>query len=286
MSLPAHAVARPETRVEGFFPSPLKSASADLDQTAGLRWENPGCGYDFASGVCKYLYAHADPVNGIDPSGHMTLNSVMITVSTWGFMAANLAYRAAPALNRATVILFEASTGNSVFVGGAGAVVALKHGTKLGGVGWSTWQYVGNLLGRSRKIGTYDELAAGIRGNGIGEAANHLNQAAVFSRVPHGEGVSIVMGGPTSRAGTSHNLFHQTLEDFWTLFRTGSRRFTRPSNAEYDEVLQKALENAGHAADEASELVKLAREARKSYGYFDGQGGLLPEIPGRMPLPR
>ena len=70
MSLPAHAVARPETRVGDFFPSPLKSASADRDQTAGLRWENPGCGYDFASGVCKYLYAHADPVNGIDPSGH------------------------------------------------------------------------------------------------------------------------------------------------------------------------------------------------------------------------
>jgi len=70
MSLPAHAVARPETRVEGFFPSPLKSASADLDQTAGLRWENRGCGYDFASGVCKYLYAHGNPVNMVDPSGH------------------------------------------------------------------------------------------------------------------------------------------------------------------------------------------------------------------------
>lgn len=74
------------------------------------------------------------------------------------------------------------------------------------------------------------------------------------------------------------------MEDFWNVFRTGPRRL--PTNAEYDEVLKRALEQAGHAADEASELVKLAQEARKAYGYFDGPGGLLPEIPGRMPLPR
>jgi hypothetical protein len=83
----------------------------------------------------------------------------------------------------------------------------------------------------------------------------------------------------------SQRAFHQVLEDFWSLFRTGPRRFTRPTNAEYDEVLQTALEQAGHAADDASELVRLAREARKAYSYFDG-GGLTPEVPGRMPLPR
>jgi len=77
----AHAVARPETRVEDFFPSPLKSAPADLDQTAGLRWENRGCGYDFASGVCKYLYAHANPVNRIDPSGMADFNLASLTAS-------------------------------------------------------------------------------------------------------------------------------------------------------------------------------------------------------------
>jgi len=78
MSLPAHAVARPETRVGDFFPSPLKSAPADLDQTAGLRWENRGCGYDFASGVCKYLYVHNNPLNRIDPSGHESLIGLSI----------------------------------------------------------------------------------------------------------------------------------------------------------------------------------------------------------------
>lgn len=32
--------------------------------------EIPSAGYDFASGVHKYLYEHGDPVNGVDPSGH------------------------------------------------------------------------------------------------------------------------------------------------------------------------------------------------------------------------
>ncbi len=81
MSLPAHAVARPENRVEEFFPATPKSASADLDQTAGLRWENRGCDYDFASGVCKYLYAHNNPVNRIDPSGHESLASVNFSMA-------------------------------------------------------------------------------------------------------------------------------------------------------------------------------------------------------------
>jgi hypothetical protein len=56
MSPAAWAVARPENRVGDFFLAPQKSTPADLDQTAGLRWENPGCGYDFASGVCTYAY--------------------------------------------------------------------------------------------------------------------------------------------------------------------------------------------------------------------------------------
>jgi hypothetical protein len=69
MSLPAHALAQPETRVWEIFSSPLKSASADLDQTVDTRRESGAYGYDFASGVCKYLYAHDNPINLLDPSG-------------------------------------------------------------------------------------------------------------------------------------------------------------------------------------------------------------------------
>lgn len=54
----------------------------------------------------------------------------------------------------------------------------------------------------------------------------------------------------------------------------------------YDEALKRALENAGHASDEIDGLVKLAREAGRTFGYFGEAGGLSPEVPNRMPLPR
>jgi len=106
MSVPAHAVARSETRVGNFFPAPPKSASADLDQTLEPRRKSRGCDYDFASGVHKYLYAHANPVNGTDPSGNMTLKEVMVTATTWAavrlpFVAPTLyaAHRGATRIN-------------------------------------------------------------------------------------------------------------------------------------------------------------------------------------------
>ena len=72
MSLPAWALARPETRVGDFFPASPKSASADLDKTLDARWESRGCDYDFASGVCKYLYCGTNPTGGRDLSGNET----------------------------------------------------------------------------------------------------------------------------------------------------------------------------------------------------------------------
>ena len=70
MSLSARAVARPENRVGNFFSSPLKSAADFASQPVDTRQENGGYGYDFASGVHKYLYCQADPINHIDPSGN------------------------------------------------------------------------------------------------------------------------------------------------------------------------------------------------------------------------
>ncbi len=86
MSLTARAVARPENRVWNFFPSPLKSAADDLDKALESRPENPTCGYDFASGVRKYLYTQGNPVNMVDPSGHdgdfiSTLTAISIGVN-------------------------------------------------------------------------------------------------------------------------------------------------------------------------------------------------------------
>ena len=68
--MPAWAHCRPETRVGG---SPVFSSDFASQETANpiaASGENPGCGYDFASGLHKYLYANANPVNMDDFSGN------------------------------------------------------------------------------------------------------------------------------------------------------------------------------------------------------------------------
>jgi len=71
MGTPAWAHCRPENRVGG---SPVFSSDftfADDANPVGTPTENPACGYDFASGVHKYLYTQGNPVNMRDPSGRI-----------------------------------------------------------------------------------------------------------------------------------------------------------------------------------------------------------------------
>jgi hypothetical protein len=66
-SSPAWGICRPENRVGGsptFSPNFTFPDSANPVAASGV---NPGCGYDFASGVHKYLYAEDDPVDNVDP---------------------------------------------------------------------------------------------------------------------------------------------------------------------------------------------------------------------------
>jgi hypothetical protein len=66
----AFGVVVPKNRVGG---SPVFSfvfAFQYIGQTLDTPDENEGCGYDFASGVHKYLYAADDPVDNEDPSGN------------------------------------------------------------------------------------------------------------------------------------------------------------------------------------------------------------------------
>ena len=68
-SSPAWGICRPENRVGG---SPVFSsdfASQESAKPIGTPSENPGYGYDFASGVHKYLYCQGNPVMNTDPSG-------------------------------------------------------------------------------------------------------------------------------------------------------------------------------------------------------------------------
>jgi len=84
----------------------------------------------------KYLFAHADPVNRIDPSGNVDFSqgSLTASISKAAGLAANIAWRVAPLGNRVTIILYESVSGTT-FVGGAGLLVGGKFTmTIVGGV--------------------------------------------------------------------------------------------------------------------------------------------------------
>lgn len=65
----AKAITRPENRVGGSARFSSVFAAQESANPIGTRAENPGCGYNFASGVHKYLYAEDDPVDNVDPLG-------------------------------------------------------------------------------------------------------------------------------------------------------------------------------------------------------------------------
>jgi RHS repeat-associated protein len=236
-------------------------------------------GQEEIANLHRYLYAENTPVNGIDPSGHMTMASFTVTMGTWGTMIGYMTYRAAPALNRATIILYEATTGNTVIFGAGGGTVALKATTKIGGVSWLTWQWIGNILkGQGKQVGTYKELAKVIEKTGA--QANHLNQAKAFPKIAYEEGVSVAMGGGTNVKGSQHWKFHDVLEAFWNAARRVGKKTV--TNAEYGSAMREGLEASGFQPEEVKALVKVAEESRITFGYHDN-GGFQPTVPNAIP---
>lgn len=63
-------VVTPKNRVGEFAAFSFVFAFQYIGQTLDTPSENGGCGYDFASGVHKYLYGEDNPVNDSDPSGN------------------------------------------------------------------------------------------------------------------------------------------------------------------------------------------------------------------------
>ena len=69
-SLSVWPVALPKNRVGGSAVFSFVFAFQYIGQTLDTPAENGGCGYDFASGIHKYLYAANNPINMSDPSGN------------------------------------------------------------------------------------------------------------------------------------------------------------------------------------------------------------------------
>jgi hypothetical protein len=87
-------------------------------------------------------------------------------------------------------------------------------------------------------------------------------------------------GDAIHEPGTPHYQFHQSMESFWNQFRRGGARFGEtPTNAEYGQALQQALEAGGFSAQEAANLANLAAQQRAAYGLSDTAP--VPRIPGR-----
>lgn len=258
MSLPAHAFARPETRVGGSPVFASAFASADRDQTLEAHRESRGCGYDFASGVCKYLYCQADPVNRIDPSGMMDLIQLQAVMTKVSGLAAYTAYRVAPLANRVTIILYESVTGSTV-VGGAGLLAGGKitmtivgGGTKIiDPIAKATTEKIA-LLG-FKEAGKYDvwpfKMLQKLVPVGSGLEKHHL----VEKRFANTLGVAADDIPSIALTKAEHEIYTQR----W-LAEIGRRNMDVPvttQNATIDNILD-AAEEVYHDAPELLEFVK------------------------------
>jgi len=237
----------------------------------------------------KYQYCAANPINGLDPSGQMELSELMGAVTTFAYMAANVGLRAAPALARVTVVVFEATTGETVAIGGGAAITGYAALSRVeGGIGaWTT--LVSRL--RSIKFGPYGYLQGLLRGTTV--QANHLNQSGAYKLILRKAAGCIELSGNALVTGTEHNQFHASLETFWAQYRKGGSKFGHPvTNKEYLQALRTALGAVKDAAtgaqkiakQEIEDLVAFAEKEQKGYGYFDGLGGRAPQVPDPLNL--
>lgn len=111
--------------------------------------------------------------------------------------------------------------------------------------------------------------------------ANHLNQSAAFDGIGHYAGKTVAMPGSASGDfGTPHFEFHRTLEVFWDQFReNGPRHGKKPSVAEYNEAMRKALKDAGFSRTQVDIL------NREALNELTGAGYELTDLVDKIPSP-
>jgi hypothetical protein len=211
----------------------------------------------------KYLYCQGNPISRIDPGGSadFTLASIGATMSEIGYMAANIGLRAAPALNRAVIVVFEATTGESIAIGGGAAITGYAAMSRVeGGIG--TWAATyGKLKGFT--FGPYGYVKSLVKGTS--GQANHLNQSGAYPKMIKEAAGCIELDDNALLAGTEHNQFHQIMEEFFDRFRE-AHKF--PTNKQYLSALRDALSSViedgttvrKFTDDEVSAMVEFAEK--------------------------
>ena len=222
----------------------------------------------------KYLYCSANPANLRDPSGHDGDEiSLLGAMQTFAYMVGNLAIRAAPAMMRVTIVLFEATTGETIAVGGGAAITGYAALSRVEG-GMGSWMQVLTAL-KGVKFGPYGYLKGILKGSI--DQAGHLNQAGAFKAINKNVMACVDLSGNAFIKGTEHNQFHIIMERFWAQFREGgAREFQKVSNKEYLQALRDSLaavKNGGNGAQKFTQeqidlLVQFRGEGRKGMGIL------------------
>jgi hypothetical protein len=205
------------------------------------------------------------------------------------FWAANVAIRATPLISRATIVVAEATTGQSLLLGGGAVATGATVLSKVEG-GLGTWTIAATRL-QGVYFGPYGYLKALLKGSG--GQANHLNQIGAYSKIIKDAGACVNLIGNAFKNGTEHNQFHMVIERFWNQYREGGAKFNQPvSNQAYLQALSDALGAVNDAVTGAAAftksqidaLVELAEAEQRGYGYSDEVGGARPDVPKSMNL--
>lgn len=244
-----------------------------------------------ASGLHKYLYANANPVYYLDPTGNVALANVMMGVTVASILWSTVQFALEPNVVNGGFLAFDLATAGagSKLLGIAKAALAARAAKRastlsraFSGGKKAIDAYRFRLV--STVVGTYDDIRKGISaagGSGIFQA-NHLNQLAAFKGIPKNMGLAIPLEGSAKIAGTSHNAFHKSLDGFWDLYRKNASRATQTvKEFDYQLAVQKALSVAGVNGNDALVLADAAVKQAKHFGYFSGRSGKQIRIPNR-----
>jgi len=152
-----------------------------------------------------YLYAHANPVNGADPSGHMNLSTVMFSTPFVGAAATRIYVNYGVQINRAVVILYEAVS-DDIAIASKGIVVGSRTTLSKVDGGLASWIKAITDAGKGVTLAPYGYLKELMKRSGWD--ANHLNQSAAFKKIDELAGAAVDLVGGAFSNGAEHNQFH------------------------------------------------------------------------------